>query len=216
MIPHINLERQMIFNTINAKTTEAIEGDNCLIYACKMAGVPETKLNHMRNVIKIRSFSLAKLGVIADECEIRFSVIDGDSKTFCVGPINGTPINLLLYEGHYMLNERIPISPFFIKHHNEIIRSHQTRWWTMEEKLRTKGKRANGDFVKPEKKDFKLITVLKAIFSVGGFKEIRYGDYMTYASSLYASKLKAMVDLEYDPRYCCKLKIAPHIDDLPL
>jgi len=208
-IPHVNLERQMIFGAIDQKSVKAIEGDNCLIYACKMAGVSESKLNHMRNVIRIRSFSLAKLGLIANECELRFTVYDVEGKTHRIGPEKGTPINLLLFEGHYMLNERIPVSPFFIKNHSEILRAHQTRWWTLSEKQRTRGRKSTGEFVKPEKTDFKLITVLRAIFSVGGFTEIRYGDYMTFSSTLYASKLKAMINLSYEPRYCCRLKVNP-------
>jgi len=223
-IPHINLERYMIFNSIDQKTAHIIEGDNCLIYACKMAGVDEAKLNHMRNVIKIRSFSLAKLKIIAEECQLSFTVVDGSNyKAFHIG--SGSPINLLLYEGHYMLNERVPISPYFIEHCSEIMRSHQTRWWTMNEKLLTRCQKPSGEYVKPQTAatrplhsegpsehqspsgtDHKLITVLKAIFKVGGFKEIRYGDFMTYSSTLYASKLKGLVNLNYEPRYCCRLK----------
>ena len=224
-IPHINLERYMIFNSIDQRTAHIIEGDNCLIYACKMAGVDEAKLNHMRNVIKIRSFSLAKLKVIAEECQLSFTVVDGSNyKAFHIGgnpselplsipsmrrgcpSVSTSPISLLLYEGHYMLNERVPISPYFIHHCSEIMRSHQTRWWTMNEKLLTRGQKASGEYVKAEKCSHKLITVLKAIFEVGGFKEIRYGDFMTYSSTLYASKLKGTVNLNYEPRYCCRLK----------
>jgi len=208
-IPHVNLERQMIFGAIDQNSVKAIEGDNCLIYACKMAGVSESKLNHMRNVVRIRSFSLAKLGLISNECDLMVTVFDVEGKTHRIGPEKGTPINLLLFEGHYMLNERIPVSPFFIKNHSEILRAHQTRWWTLSEKQRTRGRKSTGEFVKPEKTDFKLITVLRAIFSVGGFTEIRYGDYMTFSSTLYASKLKTMINLSYEPRYCCRLKVNP-------
>jgi len=208
-IPFINLERQMIFQSINERSVKAIEGDNCLIYACKMAGVDEAKLNHMRNIIKIRSFSLAKLSIIADECELSFTVVDGSSsKSFKIGS-GGTHISLLLYEGHYMINERIPVSPYFIQHASEVMRSHHTRFWTAEEKRTVCGRKPSGEFIKGTKRDHKLITVLKNIFKVGGFKEIRYGDYMTFSSTLYASKLRSLVDLEYEPRYCCRLKVSP-------
>jgi len=208
-IPFINLERQMIFQSINERSVKAIEGDNCLIYACKMAGVDEAKLNHMRNIIKIRSFSLAKLSIIADECELSFTVVDGSSsKSFKIGS-GGTHISLLLYEGHYMINERIPVSPYFIQHASEVMRSHHTRFWTAEEKRTVCGRKPSGEFIKGAKRDHKLITVLKNIFKVGGFKEIRYGDYMTFSSTLYASKLRSLVDLEYEPRYCCRLKVSP-------
>ena len=92
-IPHINLERQMIFGAIDQKSVKAIEGDNCLIYACKMAGVLESKLNHMRNVIRIQSFSLAKLDLFANECDLMFTVFDVEGKTHRMGPEKGTPIN---------------------------------------------------------------------------------------------------------------------------
>ena len=210
-IPCCNLERQMIFSTIDRKSVQAIEGDNCLIYACKMAGISESKLNHMRDVIRIRTFSLAKVTEIATECELKFTIHDDKGKIHRIGPENGTPIDLLLFDGHYMINDRIPISPFYVKHASEILRDHKTRWWTLSEKLRCRGRNNVGDFVKPRKDDFKLITVLRAIFSVGGFKEIRYGDYMTFSSTLYASKLKSMINLSYEPRYCCRLKVNPKV-----
>ena len=126
-----------------------------------------------------------------------------------------------------MINDRIPVSPFYVKHASAINRDHKTRWWTLSEKLRCRGTNSVGDFVKPRKDDFKLITVLRAIFSVGGFTEIRYGDYMTFSSTLYASKLKSMINLSYEPRYCCRLKLGPRSgsghsecdaieDDIPL
>jgi len=32
---------------------------------------------------------------------------------------------------------------------------------------------------------------------------------MTFSSTLYASKLKSMINLSYEPRYCCFLKVGP-------
>jgi len=154
----------MIFQSINERSVKAIEWDNCLIYACKMAGVDEVKLNHMRNIIKIRSFNLAKLSIIADECELSFTVVDGSSsKSFKIGS-GGTHISLLLYEGHYMINERIPVSPYFIQHASEVMRSHHTRFWTAEEKRAVCGRKPSGEFINGTKRDHKLITVLKNIF----------------------------------------------------
>ena len=204
-IPGLNLERQMIFNRMDRRAASVIEGDNCLIYACKMAGIDENRLNHMRNVIKIRAFSLAKLEKIAEETSIRFTVINGDSKVSHSGPLNGTPISLLLFNDHYMLNERIAVSPYYIKHRYDIEHSKQTKYWSLNEKQLTRGT-SGSSYVKGTKTSYKLLKVLKTIFEVGGFKEIRYGDYMTYNSTLYASKLKEVVNLEYEARYCCKLK----------
>ena len=210
-IPYINLERQMIFAAINERTVKIIEGDNCLIYACKMAGIDDAKLNHMRNIIKIRSFSLAKLSIIAEECDLTFKVVDGSSsKSFTIGGSHGSPpLELLLYESHYMINERIRVSPFFIQHASDIMKSHHTRWWTPDEKRLTSGQKPSGEYIKGTKQSHKLISILKSIFKVGGFKEIRYGDYMTFSSTLYASKLRSMIDLSYEPKYCCRLKIGP-------
>ena len=204
-IPTINLERQMIFRQMDHRTTSIIEGDNCLIYACKMAGIDEDRLNHMRNIIKIRAFSLAKIETIANEVSIRFTIINEEGRVVEKGPLDGTPISLLLYKEHYMLNERIAISPCYIKHRYDIDRSKQTRYWTPQERLLTRGS-SGGTFTKGTKPSYKLLKVLKTIFEVGGFKEIRYGDYMTYNSTLYASKLKEVVNLEYDAKYCCRLK----------
>jgi len=208
-IPNINLERQMIFNCINERTAKLIDRDNCLIYACKMAGMDEDLLDYMRGIIMIRSFSVERLHKIASETNIRFIVSYENGRTLTIESKNEDEkkeLRLLLYKEHYMINEKVPVSQYFIRHRDEIMKSKQTRFWSIEEKMNTKGRNADGAYVKGTKKDHKLLSILKAIFDVNGFKEIRYGDYMTYSSSLYKSNLFSLSKLNYEPKYCCKLK----------
>jgi hypothetical protein len=49
----IDLSRYGIFNELNTKVKDILNGDNCFIYACKMAGVSEEKLRMMREIIRV-------------------------------------------------------------------------------------------------------------------------------------------------------------------
>ena len=59
----INLERYMIFNELNDRTIKLMEGDNCLIYACKQYGISQDIIDHMKDIIKTKSFTMSKLKI---------------------------------------------------------------------------------------------------------------------------------------------------------
>ena len=54
--------------------------------------------------------------------------------------------------------------------------------------------------------DFSLKKVLKALFEVEAFKPITSGDYMAFNSLICFEKIDSIKTLEYNERYCCRLK----------
>jgi hypothetical protein len=70
----INLERYMIFNELNARTVKILQEDNCIVYACKMLGIPEVLIERMKSLIKCRYIPRTKLKLIAEETGITFVI----------------------------------------------------------------------------------------------------------------------------------------------
>jgi hypothetical protein len=129
----IDLSRYGIFNELNSKVKDILNGDNCFIYACKMAGVSEEKLRMMREIIRVESFPKYKIKEIAEKLDLKIAIKDGKSgKNYTFGI--GYPINILLYEDHYMINEDLPISPFYIKNYHEIENNNTCRFWSKDKK----------------------------------------------------------------------------------
>ncbi len=204
----INLERYMIFNELDSRTAALMEEDNCLIYACKQYGLSQDIIDHMKDIIKVKHFSLSKLKEIAADTGITFIVEEKDGRKHIQGDNKGITIPLLLFENHYMLNERVKISPYYIKHIHEINADKNASKWDINKKqiidrLRNKNGRLYYSFDQP---DYPLKLVLKTIFECNGFEPIKMGSYITYASSLYKYKLDPIDTLEYNPKFCCRLK----------
>lgn len=204
----INLERYMIFNTLDKRTIKLMEEDNCLIYACKQFGLPRDIIDHMKDVIKVKHFSLSKLKEVALDTGITFLVEERDGRKHIQGDNKGIVVPLLLYENHYMLNERVKISPYYIRHIDEINADRNASKWELGKKqiidrYRLKGNKRYYSYDQP---DYPLKLVLRTIFECDGFEPIKMGEYLTYASSLYRYKLDPIDDLDYNPKFCCRLK----------
>ncbi|KAI5508483.1 organellar and viral DNA polymerase type B [Trichomonas vaginalis G3] len=85
----INLERYQIFNELNKRTAALMTEDNCFVYACIQAGVNEETIDHMREVIRVRTydkdseFSLMKLyKALYDGQEIAFDLCKSATPAF--------------------------------------------------------------------------------------------------------------------------------------
>lgn len=205
----INLERYMIFNELNDRTVKIMEDNNCLIYACKQYGLPQDIIDHMKDIIKCKYFKMTKLKQIAEETGVSFYVEEKHCRHHQYGPKdNKYNVPLLLFENHYMLNERVKISPYYVRHINEINADRLASKRPLETRQlidRIKMKNGKGYYVY-DQPDYPLRLVLKTIFEVGGFSPIKMGDYLTYASTLYKFKLDPFDTLEYNPSFCCRLK----------
>jgi hypothetical protein len=80
----INLERYMIFNKLDERAAKIKCEDNCVVYACRQAGVDDDLILNMKRLIKTRQLPQTKLKVLAYELGIRFKVKlwDGDKKVY--------------------------------------------------------------------------------------------------------------------------------------
>ncbi len=205
-IPDIDLSRYMIFNRLDMNAAKMIESDNCLIYACKMSGVDEDTLTHMRNVIQTRSFTIEKLKDISRECDIHFIVRDEGKRKHSIMKGNGRhTVRLVLMHNHYMIDERVPVSPYYIQHMNDIRKMKQVRYWKKCDKMLISG--INGKGIAYKTKDtYSIIAVIKTLFATQSFKPIRLGDYCTFMSCIREEKILPMERLEYSDRFCCRLK----------
>ena len=205
----INLERYMIFNELNDRTVKIMEDNNCLIYACKQYGLPQDIIDHMKDIIKCKYFKMTKLKEIAEETGVSFYVEEKHCRHHQYGPKdNKYNVPLLLFENHYMLNERVKISPYYVRHINEINADRLASKRPLETRQlidRIKMKNGKGYYVY-DQPDYPLRLILKTIFEVGGFIPIKMGDYLTYASTLYKFKLDPFDTLEFNPSFCCRLK----------
>jgi hypothetical protein len=112
---NINLERYMIFKKLSRRERDMIGNDNCLIYALRQTNkFEESLLDRMREVIKCDAFPITKLRKISIEFDISLTIINYDlerprKEYYWAG--NHDPIELLLYKGHYMLNEKVKDIP---------------------------------------------------------------------------------------------------------
>ena len=204
----INLERYMIFNKLDERTIKLMEEDNCLIYACKQYGVEQDIIDHMKDIIKTKSFTMSKLKEIAQDTNIGFYVEEKDGRHHKIGNQDGIVVPLLLLNEHYMLNERVKISPYYIKNYDAIMRDPiASKKDTEDQQLIVKRRELHGKlYYITEKHDYPLKLILKTLFDCNYFEPIKMGDYLTYASTLYKYKLDPIDDLEYNPKFCCRLK----------
>jgi hypothetical protein len=111
-----------------------------------------------------------------------------------------------------MVDEPIAISPFYIRHYNEIENASTTKNWTKIDKMCIIKKQIhkNETYYTREDRTWEIKLVLNTIFEVEGFKPIVSGDLMN--SGILISKtarkkcLFPITSLEYNEKYCCRLK----------
>jgi hypothetical protein len=119
----INLEKYMIFNKLDERSAKIICEDNCVVYACRQAGVDDDLILNMKRFIMTRQLPQTKLKVMAEELGVQFEVTlwDGDKKIYKPKGEVRCMVKLYLIENYYLIKDRIAISPYFIKHYEEIM-----------------------------------------------------------------------------------------------
>ena len=196
----------MIFNGLNKDTVKVIERDNCFIYACRMAGVDEGIINNMRMCIHKRSFGLIDVQRVADECSLKFE-IKTDNKILTFSPKVGEAkqtIRMYLLEGHYMIREKVAVSPYFIEHRSEILKDKALSGWTMKDKLLIN--RRDEKYWKKEDKEYSLMKIIETMFKTNAFKPITNADYAVFNSMVCYETIDPITTLEYDESFCTRLK----------
>ena len=115
--------------------TVTVEEDNCLINACKAAGMSDVNLSDLKTRVRRRKVSMCSINQFAKDTNQCISVYvinsnvgkKGDCKTYN-GPAEGkTHIQLCLYEGHYFVNKKVPVTKYAFANYDRI--KTRPRWW---------------------------------------------------------------------------------------
>ena len=132
----LNLDRFMIFKKLDKETVKLINRENCFVYACRMAGLSNDLVNDMLYSIHKRSVSHADVSKIASECDLRLHVKE-PNKSYWVNEKGSHEVRLVLIHNHYMIDERVNVSPYYIKHRLEIMNDPKTKYWKREDKMKS-------------------------------------------------------------------------------
>ena len=211
----IDLEKFQIFNRINKHAVDIIDTDNCVVWALKQAGIDSDTIERIKSLIGSRHFPQSKFQPIADDTGISFTIKyyrpTSDRTDVMRYVPNGCDVrydvSLVLFDDHYMLEDTVPITTYAIKN-LEAIQSHpKCAKWTWEQMLTTtryiKGK---DRFEKAPNVQTPIMQIIKVLFECNHFKEIHYGDFAPYATTMYKEKLAPLEKLEYNPKWCTRLK----------
>ena len=201
--PELNLERFMIFSQLDKHAASLIQRDNCFVYACQMAGLSDDLLNDLRYSIHKRSLSHKDITDLASKHNLKIHIKE-PGRSYFINPSGTTPIRLVLMHNHYMIDEKVSVSPYYILHKKEITCHPIARHWTKADQMCITGK-VQGYYHKAPPK-FSLRKVLDALFQVNAFIPISMNDYRVYASLVCFENIDPIKRLDYKVEYCVKLK----------
>ena len=202
--PELDLERFMIFNKLDKHAAELIQRDNCFVYACQMAGLNDALLNELRYSIHKRSLSHQDLTRLAKQHNLKLHIKELD-RSYYINPSGTIEVRLVLIHNHYMIDEKVNCSPYYILHKKEIMTDSITRYWSREDKMKIVGK-VNGHYQKNSTNQFSLRKVIDALFQVKAFEPITMNDYRVYASLVCFENIDPITSLDYSPQFCCRRK----------
>ena len=203
--PEVNLDRFMIFHKLDKETVGLINRENCFVYACRMAGLDEDLINEMRYSIHKRSVCLADVSKVAKTCDLRIH-IKQPKRSYTINPKGTHELRLVLMNNHYMVDERVNVSPYYIKHKSEILADPIVRYWKREDKMRIE-KKVGNYYVKSSKTTFSLRKVIQALFEVNAFEPITMNDSRAFTSLICFENIDPIKSLEYNDDLCCRLKV---------
>lgn len=202
--PEIDLTRFMIFHQLDKQAAKLINRDNCFVYACEMAGLNDVLLNDLRYSIQKRSLTHQDIHGLAKRYHLKIHIKELDN-SYYINPSGSVEIRLVLINNHYMIDEKVNVSPYYILHKKEIMNDKIARYWKKEDKMKITGK-TNGYYQKSSFNKFSLRKVIKALFEVKAFEPITMNEYRAYASLVCFENIDPIKSLEYDALYCCRLK----------
>ena len=140
----------------------------------------------------------------AEDCDLKLYIKELD-RSYIVNPSGNNSVKLVLMYNHYMINDKVNVSPYYIKHRQEIMIDAKTRFSKREEKMRIIAKEGNR-FIKSTNDSFSLRKVIQALFEVNAFEPITMNEYRAFTSLICFENIDSITSLEYDPRLCCRLK----------
>ena len=198
----------MIFHKLDKEIVELVNKENCFIYACRMYGLDNEIINEMCYSIHKRSISGADVSTIAKECDLKIHIKESN-RSYTINSSGKHEVRLVLMNNHYMVDERVNVSPYYIKHKQEILTNPKTKFWKREEKMRIIGKEGNR-YLKSSSNTFSLRKTIQALFEVNAFEPITMNDYRSFTSLICFENIDPIKSLDYDTNLCCRLKTEPN------
>lgn len=206
----IDLTRYQIVNSLSEENGKIISRDSCLVYAMIQAGVDDDVINEARSLIRTRTMPQSKLADLSVLIGVDFKVtvvyLDADFNrttthdkvyTYYCGRQPKYFVDLLLVNGHYMLNEKVPITTYYIENYDKI-----KDVVPLEEQPRVCY--INGSSYRLTKDKTSLVNILIAIYKNGYAIPITHGDLLSY-KYLNEYQLPDFSSLDFDVSTCCKL-----------
>ena len=194
----INLERYGIFSEINSRTIQLMSSDNCFVYSLERANVPSHIVLDLRDSVHKRFFTLSDVKSIAEKFNLKL-VVTCEGRIITLGNSEADiGVDLLLIHDHYMVNEKIPISPFYIRNRNAILNSKQAMSMSPTKRLTISW--YDGIFYHTSNRHYKIQSVIDAMFEVGAFSELTLGDCIHFQLPHVDS-----YELTYDESTSCHL-----------
>ena len=200
----IDLTRFMIFHKLDKQVAQLINHDNCFVYACQQSGLSDELLNELRYSFHKRSMSNKEIKQAAIDCDLKLHIKESD-RSYVINPSGKNEVKMVLMFNHYMIDDKVNVSPYYILHKQEILNDKNTKYWKRTDKMRIIGK-SDGYYVKSPKTAFSLRKVIDALFQVKAFEPITMNDYRVYCSLVCFENIDPIKSLLYDPNYCCRLK----------
>ena len=207
----VNLEKYQIYDSIQ----EHNYTDNCFVYACKQSNkFTENEIEYMRTLIRTRKLPnrcILKIAKIM-ECNFKIKRIDEsldikhqirekiDTRKNQKLPYD-REVTLLLYKGHYMLYDNVPLTTYYITHKNELDKKFEHI--TLEKRQLIKGINKNGHPIYKNQGTL-ILTILRKMFELNLFREINTYEYQLLETCEYNNKLNDYTDLDYNEHLCTR------------
>ena len=209
----LNLKRYQIFNQIDKEAAMILQKESCIIWAFKNSGMLSgEELDTARNILRTRVFPITKLKEIAEILNMQliiryFRPKDNKTQIYRYGSNQERQLKLVLFEGHYFLDEDLPVSLLAIRNYNAIKEYRVAKKWKFEDQMRTIRYVAKKDaYEKSTKVSTNIMKIIQELNDCGYFIPIHYGDFGTYSTTLYKEDLAPLETLNYNEKYCTKLK----------
>ena len=188
---HFDLARYGIYR----ETDEPDYNENCLLYAFRLLGMEETKLNELKLLFKTREIPQNKLKELAEKLKICIELKNDTRNEINIYGCGEEVYKLGLLEQHYFINEPIKISKFCMENYYEIKDIKDCNLIIKKE----------GDYYRKKREiDNTSFKIIKTMLTHKDLllKEIEKDNKMM--TTPYYKKLEIGLNLEY-PDECCKL-----------
>ena len=165
----INLEKYGIFNTYDEKNYV----DNCLVYALDKSGMFDTNsINLLRSFVNTRTIEMADIHEICDLLRVCLHVrtyySDKNNTSLTVyGEQYSDKLELLVYCGHIMIDEKVNCSEFYVNNYEKVNNSRIS-----QHERKRMCRKLNDKSYEFKKDGTPILTVIKLLFSNNMFEEI--------------------------------------------